>query len=71
MSWYVHTRTRSTPNNRRHVRSVVDWSSTWSQTQRKQRFGNEHYWKLVGTSFDVATHVVMAVAHVVWFVLRW
>lgn len=60
----------SSAKYRHHVRSVVEWSSTWSQRERKARFGSEHYWKMAGTSFDVVTHIVMAIAHVAWFVLR-
>lgn len=51
-----------------HVKSVVEWSATWSQAERKRR--PDHFWKVAGTSFDIAAHFIMATAHLAWFVFR-
>lgn len=58
------------PSHSPSVKSVVEWSSEWSQQGRRRRFGSGHWWKVAGTSFDIVTHVVMASAHVAWFILR-
>lgn len=47
-------------SRRPRVQKIIAWSTNFSIQQRKQMFGNIiHYGHTMGTSYDIATHIVL------------